>query len=218
MKTLLNVAMHEAGTAEARGSISNERILQYAQESGFTNYDSDSIPWCSVFMNWVALKSDVERTKKANARSWLHVGTPINQPEPGDVVIFWRESISSWKGHVGLFVGFSQDLKRIYCLGGNQNDQVSISAYGADRLLGFRRLRAVESISVPNKVLKKGMSGSDVRKLQSILNQIGISVGTVDGIFGPKTEDAVKVFQTSEDLDPTGQTNKATRDALKERV
>ena len=35
MKTLLNIAMREAGTEEAEGSLDNERILQYAEEAGF---------------------------------------------------------------------------------------------------------------------------------------------------------------------------------------
>ncbi len=218
MKTLLNSAMHEAGTTEARGSISNERILQYAKESGFENYNSDSIPWCSVFMNWIAMKAGYERTNKANARSWLSVGNSVEQPEPGDVVIFWRESINSWKGHVGLFVGYSRDLTRVYCLGGNQNDQVGISAYGNDRVIGFRRLNPVEKIKLGEKKLKRGDSGSDVRKLQSSLNQIGISPGTIDGIFGPKTEKALMIFQSSLEIEPSGVLDNITKTLIQEKL
>jgi hypothetical protein len=37
------------------------------------------------------------------------VGTKVAYPEPGDIVVFWRESPQSWKGHVGIFTGISFD-------------------------------------------------------------------------------------------------------------
>jgi hypothetical protein len=46
-----------------------------------------------------------------------------------------------------------------------------------------------------SRYLQKGMKGSDVREVQQLLNEHGISCG-VDGNFGPQTEDAVKQFQT----------------------
>ena len=46
-----------------------------------------------------------------------------------------------------------------------------------------------------SRYLQKGMKGSDVREVQQLLNEHGISCG-VDGKFGPQTEDAVKQFQT----------------------
>ena len=44
-------------------------------------------------------------------------------------------------------------------------------------------------------VLKMGSSGSQVRTLQTKLNNWGYNCGTVDGIFGSKTLAAVKQFQ-----------------------
>lgn len=215
MKTLLQVAMHEAGTEEVEGSLSNERILQYADEAGFDFYQTDETPWCSVFLSWVALKAGFERSTKANARSWLNVGKEIGNPEPGDIVIFWRDSINSWKGHVALFVGYSQDLSQIYCLGGNQSDQVSISTYSVDRLLGFRRLRPNEQILLGETDLKIGMRGQAIRRLQTSLAIAGFSPGAVDGIFGPLTEKALKIFQSSHDeLDITGIADLQTRKLL----
>jgi uncharacterized protein (TIGR02594 family) len=72
------------------------------------------------------------------ARSWLNIGQNNPFPQRGDIVVFWRESPASWKGHVGVFVGYSSDRNQVYCLGGNQANQVNISAYSADRVLGFR--------------------------------------------------------------------------------
>lgn len=48
---------------------------------------------------------------------------------------------------------------------------------------------------VKNTVLKKGSSGDAVKKLQEALNGFGFSCGAADGVFGAKTEAAVKAFQ-----------------------
>ena len=50
------------------------------------------------------------------------------------------------------------------------------------------------------RVLKKGDRGSDVKKIQAVLQKIGYDVGPIDGIFGSKTEEAVKRFQLNNRL------------------
>jgi putative chitinase len=49
-------------------------------------------------------------------------------------------------------------------------------------------------------VLKEGSTGSDVSSLQARLKELGFNPGTVDGVFGPGTEAALKAFQASEGL------------------
>lgn len=213
--TILQIAMGEVGIKEFPEEQSNPRILEYAEEAEFPDYHSDDIAWCSLFMNWVAKKSGMERSKDLAARSWLNIGIPIQIPEPGDIVIFWRDSLDSWKGHVGIFMGYSSDSSRIYCLGGNQGDQVSVTAYSSESVLGFRRLRSNKVVRLPNEQLKLGSSGSKVVILQEALKQLGYSVGTSDGIFGPKTENALKAFQSSDNsLVINGVFDKETREKL----
>ncbi len=219
MKNLLNIATAEIGVKEVPGKKSNPKILQYAKDCGFTNYTNDDAAWCSLFMNWVAYKAGLERSNKLSARSWLNVGIPIENPEPGDVVIFWRESRESWKGHVGIFTGFSPNSSRIYCLGGNQGNQVSVTAKSMDRILGYRRLRPVGRLNFTNKILKKGDTGIDVVQLQDALKQLGFNCGTSDGIFGPKTEEALKDFQaTDRSLTISGVLDKPTREFMVETL
>ena len=49
-------------------------------------------------------------------------------------------------------------------------------------------------------ILKRGMTGESVRWLQYELNKKGYQV-SIDGAFGPKTEEAVKAFQTKSFVD-----------------
>jgi peptidoglycan hydrolase-like protein with peptidoglycan-binding domain len=52
--------------------------------------------------------------------------------------------------------------------------------------------------------LKKGSKGQAVKDLQEALKALGLAPGPVDGVFGKKTEDAVKAFQTSKGLEVDG--------------
>lgn len=193
---LITIAIQELGVLETPGPIHTERIMQYAREAGFPEYTQDEIAWCSLFMNWVALKGNMKRTHKLTARSWLNVGLNVDSsPEPGDIVIYWRGSPTSWKGHVGIYLGYSKDGARIYTLGGNQNNRVSITGYRSNQLLGFRRLEKAVRVELAEVLLKRGDSGKSVTKLQDALKLAGMEPGTSDGAFGPKTEAAVKAFQ-----------------------
>lgn len=215
MEELLKIAFNELGVEEIRGSEHNPEVLKYASDTGIKGITTDEIPWCSTFVNWVAWKAGLQHSGKPNARSWLNVGTKVTNPEPGDVVVFWRESPQSWKGHVGFFLGLSADLKRIYCLGGNQGNRVSVSAYRAANVLSYQRLAQTDKIVIPDPELRIGSRGKEVVHLQDDLKLLNIDVGTSDGAFGPKTEAGVKELQTrSPDLTIDGIYNEATRNLL----
>jgi len=64
------------------------------------------------------------------------------------------------------------------------------------------------------RTLKRGVDGYDVRVLQDTLEDLGYSVGGIDGRFGPKTERAVIAFQTKFGLDGDGVVGRATKTAL----
>ena len=51
------------------------------------------------------------------------------------------------------------------------------------------------TLSTVNRILMIGNTGNDVRALQRRLNSRGYDVGTVDGVFGEKTQRAVKDYQ-----------------------
>ncbi len=138
--TVIHNALSQYGVKE-HFDAQNPEILKYFYSIGKTWITNDETAWCSAFANWVAKTSNKSYSGALIARSWLDVGIPTHEPTIGDVVIFWRESKKSWKGHVGFFMGYSEDRKYIYCLGGNQNNQVNIKPYPTFRLLGFRTLQ-----------------------------------------------------------------------------
>lgn len=141
MKTLLEVALSQYGVKEIEGQKNNLTIVDYAHLSGFDWVNDDETPWCSISMNWFAMQAGLERTKKANARSWLDIGEVVFAPQLGDVVVFKRGT-SQWTGHVGIFINFNDD-GTLNVLGGNQSNQVKISAFPKRDLLGIRRLKPI---------------------------------------------------------------------------
>lgn len=69
-----------------------------------------------------------------------------------------------------------------------------------DGIAGLKTLNLLQQIrnapitETPRPTLRQGSTGSDVKYLQDNLNRLGYSV-VADGIFGVKTEAAVKKFQ-----------------------
>jgi uncharacterized protein (TIGR02594 family) len=129
------IARKEIGTKEVTGSKHNPRILEYHQATSLKAKD-DETAWCSSFANWVMAQAGVEGTNRANARSWLDWGKKIEKPVPGAVVVFWRNSPTSWEGHVGFYVG--EEGNNVLVLGGNQSNGVNVAKYPKSQLLGYR--------------------------------------------------------------------------------
>ena len=103
--------------------------------------DPTRIPWCAAFANAILKQTGYEGTGSLQARSFLGYGVAIKYPKEGDIVVFTRGR-SQYAGHVGFYVGEEtlNGVRYIKVLGGNQNKEVNIAHYPANRLLGFRRL------------------------------------------------------------------------------
>lgn len=59
--------------------------------------------------------------------------------------------------------------------------------------------------------------GEKVRWLQRRLQRHGFDPGPADGVFGPRTEAAVRAFQTSKGLEVDGVVGRETKRALQEQ-
>lgn len=68
-----------------------------------------------------------------------------------------------------------------------------------------------------NRLLKyktRMMRGTDVKNLQYLLKKSGISAGSIDGVFGKNTRNAVRLFQKANSLTVDGIVGKNTVEAL----
>lgn len=159
------IAFKEIGTKEIRGVNHNPRVLEYHDTTG--NFSDDETAWCASFVNFCLIETYWNEEQKlyiykgknykripsemnalarligsgkANARSFLTVGSPVAQEDvkAGDIVVFWRGSPSGWQGHVGFVSGFME--KDVKVLGGNQSNAVNISRYSKATVLGYRRV------------------------------------------------------------------------------
>lgn len=71
-----------------------------------------------------------------------------------------------------------------------------------------------ETIVVELNELRSGQKGEQVKTVQRLLNAMGYSCGAVDGIFGAKTDKAVKSFQRKEGLTRDGIVGKKSWNAM----
>lgn len=138
MKSLLEIALSQIHIQEFKGEKDNPEVLKYFNDLGFNGSKlKDETSWCAAFINWCLKQACLEHQNKLTARSFLEIGKEVQDPQAGDIVVFWRESKKSWKGHVAIYC--REDKNFIYCLGGNQNNEVNISRYYKNRVLGYRR-------------------------------------------------------------------------------
>jgi len=62
----------------------------------------------------------------------------------------------------------------------------------------------IAQATLGDTTLKLGSTGSEVTTLQAELSYVGLNPGTIDGVFGILTQQAVKTFQTSKKLTSDG--------------
>ncbi|MDQ0160895.1 peptidoglycan recognition protein family protein [Alkalibacillus salilacus] len=129
-----------------------------------------------------------------------------------------RSSLSNEKGTRLLRLGDEGDeVKQLQETLINRG--YDLSQYGADGIFGRETEEAVKSLqrdgnitvdgivgpdtrgilnskrTLPNGIYQRGSQGSEVNRIQSTLDELGFSPGPIDGIYGPKTEEAIIQFQ-----------------------
>ena len=146
MEEIFKIAIKEYGVKEIVGHRHNPRILDYFKKVHHSWVKTDELAWCASFVGFCIESAGYESTRALNARSYLKWGEFTLDPQVGDLVVFWRDSENSWKGHVGFYINETED-GYINVLGGNQNNQVCIQEYPKYKLLGYRRVKS-DTVSV----------------------------------------------------------------------
>ena len=137
----MDVAYEYLGVHEISGSKHNSKIMDLLDwadgdpdSQTLGSISDDEVPWCASFVSGVLEKAGVESPRTAWARGFLNWGQKLTRPIVGCVVVFSRGPSS---GHVGFVVGKTKS-GHLMVLGGNQSDMVKVSAFGTDRILGYR--------------------------------------------------------------------------------
>jgi uncharacterized protein (TIGR02594 family) len=128
------------GLKEIPGATHNSTIVAWWELIGAGWFDDDETPWCGAFVAGTLAEEGVPILPGAEApraRAWEGYGQNLNGPVVGAIVTFWRNSPSSGSGHVAFVVGRTSN-GRLACLGGNQNDRVSIANFDLGRVTSYR--------------------------------------------------------------------------------
>jgi uncharacterized protein (TIGR02594 family) len=145
------------GLREVAGPVSNAQVLAMLRLDR-SDVQDDETPWCSAFVNYVCWLLRLPRSHSLAARSWLGMGRAVelDYARTGfDVVVLNRglgqqpgPEVLDAPGHVGFYSSIEEGEPtigapgpRIWLLGGNQGNAVTLASFDSSRVLGVRRLR-----------------------------------------------------------------------------
>ncbi|MGH6791963.1 MAG: TIGR02594 family protein [Methyloceanibacter sp.] len=142
----LKLAFADHGLKEASGSANNPKVVAYYRDAGHPGIKQDSVPWCAAFVGAMLKRADLKSTGSLLARSYLKYGKATSRPKRGDIMVFPGKA--SWQGHVNFYLYAKGG--RVYGLGGNQSNAVTVASYPQKSVLGYRTVKGGE-MSVANK-------------------------------------------------------------------
>jgi uncharacterized protein (TIGR02594 family) len=127
------------GQKEVSGVQSNSWILSLWQPipwiwATVTRKDDTLLPWCGAFVRFVLVLCGIKPPKEwYRARGFIGFGVPMTEPVVGAIGV-----IKNSKGqfHVGFVLG-ADHAGNIILLGGNQNDQVKLSAFKKSAFVAY---------------------------------------------------------------------------------
>ncbi len=128
-------AWRELGQSEISGSRHNPRITAFFKELGHEKYARDEVAWCAAFVGACLERSGHKSTRSLMARSYVSLGQPLESGRFGAIAVLKRGNNPAF-GHVGFLVGWTKD--KIWLLGGNQSDAVSVTSFPRSRLVALR--------------------------------------------------------------------------------
>jgi hypothetical protein len=136
----LGVAIDEmkAGAGEIGGNNRGPYVVKY-----LNGLAPEGSSWCAAFVSWcfaqdptgipfrytVGARDLLSQLKK---RGWAREPGAGYQPEPGDIVIWWRVRADGWQGHTGLVHQVRDG--RLYTVEGNRLPQVRGFSYVLSRI------------------------------------------------------------------------------------
>ena len=210
----IKIAQNEIGYTEQPA---NSNLTKYGKWYGL-----DGQPWCVMFLQWIFKDTNLlKRTASSSTlANWFKSnGQFFDTAQEGDIVFFKFSKKDVFAEHVGIVESVAANGS-IWSIEGNTSIAGSQSNGGmvcrkhrSTSIVGYGRPKYNEQIG--RATLSRGSRGSDVVYLQTRLASLGYTVGDIDGIFGRKTESAVRVFQADFSLEVDGIVGKKTWEILR---
>ena len=190
-------------------------------------------PWCAMFISWCAREAALPVSVINNA-SYARVGSnPAHfnvayreaagyLPKCGDLIFYDFTGTNQNWNHVGLVLYVENDM--VYSIEGNINKCTSIRRhYLSDATIrgyGIPKYRDSDpnafcmlKYPVPQRTIKLGDGGEDVKWLQCALVHLGYPA-PADGYFGTNTQRLLKRLQANNGLQQDGICGSVTRSAV----
>lgn len=175
----------------------------FKQLGGYMYHGSDT-----MYRKYCVNKGELNKGKRTDGK----------ELKPGTAVFVWNGKKYS---HVGLFVGGETVIEAMGTIKGVTTSKVTASKWshwGELKDMKFEKEAdtGFPDHSVWHPTIRRGDKGQDVRDCQTMLYNLGYSLGSygIDGDYGRATEAAVKEFQRDHGLTVDGICGPMTWDAL----
>lgn len=197
----LEAAWAELGVREVSGAAHNPRVVAYYREAGHAEVARDEVPWCAAFAGAMLMRAGIAPSGSLMARSYLSWGAPLDNGQLGALVVLERGSDPS-AGHIGFWVG--QSAGRVFLLGGNQSDAVSVAAYEIARVLAYRWPAPLPATPITAENL------SQVPKSADVPRGVPARAGTGEAAFDAALASVLELEggYSDDPYDPGGPTNR----------
>ena len=128
-------AWAEFGQREQAGAAHNPRIAALFREVGHEEIKADEVAWCAAFVGACLERAGFTSTRSLLARSYAEWGDALANERVGAIAVLSRGA-DEGQGHVGFVAGWTAE--RLFLIGGNQGDAVSVAGFSRSRLLSLR--------------------------------------------------------------------------------
>lgn len=121
-----------------------------ADSSESDKFTKENQAWCAGFVNHILKKAGADALQTDNvydqgvAKEYLGLGEEVSglsDAKMGDLVIKMAMIKGEPQYHVGFFSGYDSETGQVLILGGNQNNEVNVTAYPESQVQGVRRIQ-----------------------------------------------------------------------------